>query len=55
MKLVICKVVDHMTRGSYIPTDLVKRRDDDCSSLVHDIGNETYVDSDKINLACLVG
>ena len=43
-----------MTWGSYIPTDSVKS-DDDCSSLVHNIGTEAYIDSDKTNLAYLVG
>ena len=37
MKLDVGKVVDHMTQGSYIPTDSVKSGDD-CSSLVHSIG-----------------
>ena len=44
-----------MTWGSYIPTDSVKSEDDDCSSLVHNIGTGAYVDSDKTNPAYLVG
>ena len=44
-----------MTRGSCIRTDSVKRGDDDCSSLVHNIGTGAYVDSDKANPAYLVG
>ena len=55
MKLIVGKVVDHMTQGSCIPTDSVKRRDDDCSSLIHNIGIGTYVDPDKITLAYMVG
>ena len=43
-----------MTQGSCIPIDSVKSSDD-CSSLVHKIGTRTYVDSDKTNLAYLVG
>ena len=54
MKLNVCKVVDHMTRGSFIPTDSVKSGDD-CSSLVHNIGTGAYIDSNKTNLAYLVG
>ena len=48
MKKIVSKVVDNMTRGSCIPTDSVKNRDD-YSNLVHNIGTEAYVDSDKIN------
>ena len=55
MKLVVGNVVDHMTQGSYIPTDSVKRGDDDCSSLIYNIGTGVYTDSDKTNLAYLVG
>jgi len=55
MKLNVCKVVNHMTRGSCIPTDSVKNEDDDYSSLIHNIGTEVYIDSDKINLAYLIG
>ena len=36
MKLDVSKIFDHMTQGSYIPTDSVKSGDD-CSSLVHSI------------------
>ena len=55
MKLVAGKVVDHMSRGSCIRTDSVKRGDDDCFSLFHNIGTGAYVDSDKTILAFLVG
>ena len=54
MKKIVGKVVDNMTRGSFIPTDSMKSRDD-YSSLVHNIGTGAYVDSDKTNLAYLVG
>jgi len=53
VKLDVSKVVDHMTRGSCISTDSVKSGD--CSSLVHNIGTEAYIDSDMTNLAYLVG
>jgi len=43
-----------MTQGSCIPTDLVKS-EDDCSSLIHNIGTGAYVDSDKTNPTYLVG
>ena len=46
MKKIVEKMVDNMTRESYIPTDSVKSRDD-YSSLVHNIGTEAYVDSDQ--------
>jgi len=49
------KIIDNMTRGSCIPTDSVKSGDDDYSSLVHNIGIRTYVDSDKTNPAYLFG
>jgi len=48
-------VIDYITRGNCIPTDSVKSRDDDHSSHIHNIGTGAYVDSDKTNLACLVG
>ena len=51
MKLVVGKVVDHMTRESCTPTNSVKREDDDCSSLVYSIETGEYVDSDKTNMA----
>ena len=44
-----------MTQGSCIPTDSVKRGDDDCSSLVYNIKTRAYVDTDKTNPAYLVG
>ena len=50
MKLFIGKVVDRKTRGSCIPTDLVKS-DDDCPILVHSTGIGAYIDSDKTILA----
>ena len=50
MKQNVGKVGDHMTQGSCIPTDSVKSGDDS-SSLVHNIGNGAYIDSDKTNLA----
>ena len=55
MKLVVGKVVNYMTRESCIPTDSVKRGDDDCPNLIHNIGTGVYVDSDKSNLAYSVG
>ena len=42
MKLNVGKVVDRMTRRSSIPTDLVKSRDDDSSSIVHYIEIGAY-------------
>ena len=48
------KVVDHNPQKSCIPSDSVKSGDD-YSSLVHSIGTEAYIDSDKTNLAYLVG
>ena len=44
-----------MTRGSCIPTNSVKRRDDDYYSIVHNIETGKYIDLDKINLAYLIG
>ena len=43
-----------MTRESCIPTDSVKS-DNDYSNIVHSIGTGAYIDSDKTNLAYLVG
>ena len=54
MKLFVGKVVDSKTRRSCIPTDSGKS-DDDYPNLVHNTGIGAYIDSDKINLACLVG
>ena len=54
MKLFVGKVVDSKTRGSYIPTDSVKSGDD-CPILFHSTGIGAYIDSDKTNLAYLVG
>jgi len=47
------KMVDKMTRGSCILTDLMNSGDD-CSSLVHNIKTGAHVDSDKTNLVYLV-
>jgi len=49
MKLDVGKGVDHMTRRSCIPTDFIKS-DNDCSSVIHNIGTGAYIDSNKINL-----
>ena len=54
MKLFVGKVVDSKTRGSFIPTDLVKSGDD-CPILVHSTEIRAYIDSDKTNLSYLVG
>jgi len=54
MKLFVGKVVDSKTRGSCIPTDLMKSGDD-CPILIHNTGIVAYIDSDKTNLAYLVG
>ena len=54
MKLNVGKVVDRMTQGNGIPTDSVKSGDD-YSKLVHNIGDGTYIDSDKTNMTYLVG
>ena len=44
-----------MTQGSYIPTNSVKSRDNDYSSLIHNIVTGAYIDSDKTNPTYLVG
>ena len=54
MKLIVGKVVDHMTQKSYIPTDSVKSGDDH-SNLVHNTGTGTYIEFDKTNPAYSVG
>ena len=54
MKQFVGKVVDSKTQGSCIPTDSVKSSDD-CPILVHNTGIRAYIDSDKTNLAYLVG
>ena len=54
MKLFVGKVVDSKTQGSCIPTDSVKSGND-CPILVHSTGIGLYIDSDKTNLAYLVG
>ena len=54
MKLGVGKVVDNMTQGNCTPIDSVKSSDDSFS-LVHSIGTGAYIDSDKTNLAFLVG
>ena len=43
-----------MTRESCISIGSVKSSDD-CSSLVHNIETEVCIDSDKTNLAYLIG
>jgi len=47
-------VVDNMIKGNCILIDSVKSSDD-CSSLVHNIRTGAYINSDKTNLAYLVG
>ena len=54
MELNVGKMVDHMTLGSCIPTESVKIGDDDCFSLVHNIGTGAYDDSIETNSAYLV-
>ena len=54
MKLDVGKVFDYMTRGSCIPIVSVKSSDD-YSSLVYSIETGAYINSDKTNLAYLVG
>jgi len=53
-ELNVGKVVGNMTRGRYIPTVSV-RSEHDCSSLVHNIGPGSYVESNKNNSRYLVG
>ena len=54
MKLGVGKVVDNMTRDSCIPIGSVKSSDN-YSNLVHNIGTGACIDSDKTNLAHLIG
>ena len=54
MKRFVGKVVDSKTQGSYIPTDSVKTGDD-YPNFIHNTGIGAYTDSDKTNLAYLVG
>ena len=54
MKLFVGKVIDGKTQGSCIPTDSMKSGDD-CPILVHNTGIGVYIDSDKTNLAYLIG
>ena len=54
MKLFVGEVIDGKTRESCIPTDSVKSGDD-CPILVYSTGIGAYIDSDKTNLAYLVG
>ena len=54
MKLFVSKVVDSKTRKSCIPTDSVKSGDD-YPNLAHNTGTWEYINSDKTNLAYLVG
>jgi len=54
MKMFVGKVVDSKTRGSSIPTNSVKC-DEDYPILVQSTRIGAYIDSDKTNLAYLVG
>ena len=54
MKLFIGKAVDSKTRESCIPTDSMNGHDD-YPNLVHNTEIGKYIDSDKTNLAYLVG
>ena len=54
MKLFVSKAVDSKTRWSCIPTETVKSGDD-YPIIVHNTGIGAYIDSDKINLAYVVG
>jgi len=49
IKLDIGKVVDHIIWESCTPTDSVKS-EDDCSSLVHNIGIGAYIDLTRVKL-----
>jgi len=53
-ELFVGKIVDSNTWGSCIPTGSVKSSDD-CPILDHSTGIGAYIDSDKTNLAYLVG
>ena len=54
MKLFVGKVVDSKTRGSCIPSDSMESGDD-CPILVHSTRIGAYINSDKTDLAYLVG
>ena len=54
MKLFVGKVIDSKTWGSCIPTDSVKSGDA-CPILVHSTGIGAYINSDKTNMAYLIG
>ena len=54
MKLFVGKVVDSKAPESCIPTDS-ENSGDDYPILVHNIKIGAYIDSDKTNLAYLVG
>ena len=54
MKLFVGKAIDSKTRGSCIPTDSMKGRDD-YPNLIHNTGIGADTDSDKTKLAYLVG
>ena len=54
MKLFIGKVVDSKTQGNCIPTDSMKSGDG-YPILVHNTGIGAYIDSDKTNLAYMIG
>jgi len=47
-------VVNNMTRGNCIPIDSVKSSDN-CSTFVHNIGTGACIESDKTNMAYLIG
>ena len=53
MKLDVGKVIDHMTRESYVPTDSVKSGD--YFSFVHSIGIGAHIELDRTNLPYLAG
>ena len=54
MKLFVGNVIDCKTQESCIPTDSMKSRDV-YPILVHNTRIRAYIDSDKTNLAYLVG
>ena len=54
MNLFVGKIIDSKTQGICIPTNSVKSSDY-CPILIHSIGIGAYTDSDKTNLAYLVG
>ena len=54
MKLFVSKVVDHKTQESCILTDS-RKSEDDYPNFIHNTVIWTYIDSDKTNLAYLIG